>query len=179
MGLTIDFVAATRRLADDEFAVWAQGQTVFLSSVMGELAGERQAVAEHLESLGAAVRWFEEFGGRDDSAVGAYLSEVRSSTLYVGLLGDSYGAMLGAGPYAGFSATHAEYLEAGAQGKRVSFWARTPADDREGHARRFLDEVQLFHVTGSFIGPDDLPGKVDKRLREVAADDLAPMGQAR
>jgi hypothetical protein len=34
--------------------------------------------------------------------------------------------------------------------------------------------VQLFHVTGSFTGPEDLPRKVEKRLREIAAEDLAP-----
>lgn len=174
MALIIDFAAATRRLADDEFGVWAQGQTVFLSSVMGELAAERRTLAEHLESLGVTVRWFEEFGGRDDSAEAAYLSEVRASTLYVGLLADSYGTMLASEPYVGFSASHAEYLEARTQGKRISFWARTPANNREGHARSFLAEVQLFQVTGSFTGPDDLPAKLERRLREIAAEDLAP-----
>lgn len=174
MALLIDFAGAIRRLSDDEFVVWAQGQTVFLSSVMAECAAERRAVAEHLEGLGFTVRWFEEFGGRDDNAEAAYLSEVRSATLYLGLLGDAYGSMLSTDPYAGFSATHAEYLEARRQGKRVSFWVRHNGNAREGHARNFLTEVRLFHVTGSFTGPDDLPGKVEKRLREIAAEDLAP-----
>jgi hypothetical protein len=174
MALIIDFAAASRRLTDEEFAAWAQTQTIFLSSVMGELAAERRAVAEHLEGLGATVRWFEEFGGRDDSAEAAYLSEVRSATLYLGLLGDAYGTMLASEPYSGFSATHAEYLEARRQGKRISFWVRAPGDEREGHARKFIAEVQLFHVTGTFAGAADLPRKVEKRLREIAADDLAP-----
>jgi hypothetical protein len=82
--------------------------------------------------------------------------------------------MLQSGPYAGFSATHAEYLEARATGKRISFWALRPADAREGHARRFLSEVQLFHVTGSFGDARDLPRKVERRLREIGADDLSP-----
>src|SRR5437763_6730199 len=137
MSLLIDFAAATRRLTDEEFAVWTTGQTVFLSSVMGELAAERRAVAEHLEALGFSVRWFEEFGGRDDNAESAYLSEVRSATLYLCLLGDVYGSMLASDPYAGFSATHAEYLEARRQGKRISFWVRGSSDTREGHARKF------------------------------------------
>jgi hypothetical protein len=174
MSLIVDFAAAPRRLADDEFEVWAQGQTVFLSSVMSELSSERRAVAEHLESFGLTVRWFEEFGGRDDNAEDAYLSEVRSCTVYLGLLADSYGAILASGPYAGFSATHAEYLEARTQGKRISFWARSSAERRDGHARRFLIEVQVFHVTGSFQGADDLAGRVERRLREIAAEDLAP-----
>ncbi|MHB8694987.1 MAG: DUF4062 domain-containing protein [Solirubrobacteraceae bacterium] len=174
MSLIVDFAAATRRLDDDEFEVWAQGQTVFLSSVMSELASERRAVAEHLEPIGFSVRWFEEFGGRDDNAEDAYLSEVRSCTICLGLLADSYGTMLASGPYAGFSATHAEYLEARTQGKRISFWARSSAERRDGHARRFLMEVQGFHVTGSFDGADDLAGRVERRLREIAAEDLAP-----
>lgn len=174
MSLSIDLAAATRRLSDDEFFAWTQGQTVFLSSVMGELADERRALASALEELGVSVRWFEEFGGRDDSAGEAYLGEVVSATLYLGLLGDSYGSMLPSDPYAGYSATHAEYLEARANGKRISFWERKPADHRGGHARSFLTEVQLFQVTGSFTGEADLPGKVEKRLRELAAEDLAP-----
>ena len=51
---------------------------------------------------------------------------------------------------------------------------RAPADEREGHARKFLAEVQLFHVTGSFADAEDLPRKIEKRLREIAAEDLAP-----
>lgn len=174
MALVIDLAAPARRLSDEEFAVWAQGQTVFLSSVMGELVDERAAVAGALEPPGFNVRWFEEFGGRDDSASEAYLTEVRSSTIYLGLLGDQYGGMLATGPYAGYSATHAEYLEARANGKRISFWERKSADQREGGARRFSNDIRLFHVTGSFAGPPDLPAKIDARLHEIAADDLSP-----
>jgi hypothetical protein len=143
MALTIDLAARARQLSDEEFRAWAQGQTIFISSVMGELSEERTAVAEVLEGLGFTVRWFEGFGGRDDAADAAYLGEVRTCTLYLGLLGEQYGSMLPSDPYAGFSATHAEYLEARAAGKRVSFWALQPAEARDGHARRFLSEVQL------------------------------------
>jgi hypothetical protein len=37
------------------------------------------------------------------------------------VLGDQYGGQLGDGPYAGFSATHAEYLEARSAGNRITF----------------------------------------------------------
>ena len=174
MALSIDVGAAARPLGDEEFRVWAQDQTVFLSSVMGELAGERRAVAEALEALGVRVRWFEDFGGRDDSAEDAYLAEVRASTIYLGLLGDEYGSMLPSGEYAGFSATHAEYLEARARGKRISFWVRNGGDQREGHARRFLNELYLWHVTGNFADAGNLTRKVERRLREMAAEDIAP-----
>ena len=174
MPLTIDLSAAARRLTDDEFSAWAQGETVFLSSVMNEFEPERRALATALEGLGVTVRWFEDFGGRDDSAAEAYLGEVGSATIYLGLLGDSYGAMLTAGEYQGYSATHAEYLEARARGKRITFWERRPADHREGHARNFLDEIWVFQVTGRFESADDLVAGVEKRLREMAAEDLSP-----
>lgn len=170
MSLTIDLAGAARTLDDDEFRAWARDQTVFLSSVMGELAAERETLAQGISDLGLRVRWFEEFGGRDDSAEVAYLSEVSAATIYVGLLGDEYGTMLDTG----FSATHAEYLEARRTGRRISFWARSEASNRQGHARSFLSDVQVFHVTGSFATSADLPAKVECRLREIAADDLAP-----
>jgi hypothetical protein len=174
MALDIDLAAAARPLDEEEFRVWAQDQTVFLSSVMGELAAERRAVAEALESRGIRVRWFEEFGGRDDSAEDAYLSEVQASTIYLGILGSKYGSRLPAGPYKGYAATHAEYLEARAHGRRISFWVRSGGEEREGPANTFIEELYLWHVVGNFADAKDLTSKVDKRLREMAADDLAP-----
>jgi hypothetical protein len=142
---------------------------------MGELASERRELVGALKAAGLQqVRWFEELGGRDDAAQQAYLAEVRSSTIYLGMLGDEYGDMLPTGDYAGFSATHAEYLAARDAGKRISFWAREPGDAREGHARKFLNEVRVFHVTGSFKTIDDLPPGVLRRLREIAVEDLSP-----
>lgn len=174
MPLNIDLTAAAPHLSDAEFAAWASSQTIFVSSVMGELASERRALVAALQDAGFHVRWFEELGGRDDAAQAAYLTEVRSSTIYLGVLGDQYGSMLATGKYAGDSATHAEYLEARDSGKRISFWTRQPGDAREGHARRFLDEVRLFHVTGSFNAIGDLTCSVLRRLREIAIEDLSP-----
>lgn len=140
----------------------------------GELATERRALVRALEEVGFRVRWFEELGGRDDGAQQAYLTEVRAASIYLSVLGAGYGGMLADGPYAGFSATHAEYLEARTSGRRVSFWAKSAGGDREGHARRFLDEVRVFHVTGGFTSSDDLVSGVLRRLREVAVLDLSP-----
>lgn len=170
MSLTIDVAAATRQVSDDELRRWASSHTVFLSSVMGELAAERRALVAALQEAGFSVRWFEELGGRDEDAQRAYLAEVAAADIYVGLLGGDYGAMLPDG----FSATHSEFLEARRRGKRISFWARDSQSDRSGHARNFLAEVRVFHVTGSFAGADDLPVRVLRRLTEMAADDIAP-----
>jgi len=170
VALTIDLAAAGRTVSDDELRAWASSHSVFLSSVMGEVAAERRAVAEALQDAGFSVRWFEEFGGRDDPAEQAYLSEVAASDTYLGILGDEYGGMLPTG----FSATHAEYLEARERGKRISFWVRSEGGARAGHARNFLDEVRVFNVTGSFDAAADLPGRVMRRMREMAAEDLSP-----
>jgi hypothetical protein len=168
--LTIDLTAANRRVSDEDFHDWAQGQTLFLSSVMGELAAERGTVAEALVDAGFTVRWFEDFGGRDDSADVAYLTEVAAADIYVGVLADDYGAMQASG----YSATHEEFLEARRRGKRVTFWAHQNGNGRQGHARRFLDDVRVFNVTGSFGSGDDLTTKLLRRLREMAAEDLSP-----
>jgi hypothetical protein len=101
MTLTIDLASANRQLSDDEMQLWASTHSVFVSSVMGELAAERRALAEALQAAGLTVRWFEEFGGRDDDAERAYLAEVAGSDIYIGVLADEYGAMMADG----FSAT--------------------------------------------------------------------------
>lgn len=170
MTLVVDSAAASRRISEAEFAAWAATQTVFLSSVMGELSAERRYIAKSLEALGLNVRWFEGLGGRDDSAQVAYLSEVAGADIYVGLLANDYGGML----TSGFSATHDEYLEARRRGRRITFWACREDSAREGHARNFLAEVQLFQVTGGFDTKEDLLAGLERRLREMAAEDLAP-----
>jgi hypothetical protein len=62
---------------------------------------------------------WERFGGRDSDPNEAYLAEVRSSTIYVGLLGARYGRLL---PDR-YSATHQEFREAEREGLRTSVWA--------------------------------------------------------
>jgi Domain of unknown function (DUF4062) len=168
--LIIDLTAANRTVADDDFRDWAGSQTLFLSSVMGELKDERRAVAVALESEGFTVRWFEDFGGTDDPPDAAYLTEVAAADIYVGLMGDDYGTMHATG----FSATHEEYLEARRRGKRVTFWARNDGSNRDGHARNFVSEVRVFNVTGGYSDADDLVRRLVRRLREMAAEDVSP-----
>jgi hypothetical protein len=72
--------------------------------------------------------WFEDFGGRDDSAEEAYLAEVDSSTIYVAILNERYGRR--ASDW--FSATHAEYRRAHAGGKRISIWVAGEAPNGDG-----------------------------------------------
>lgn len=111
---------------------------------------------------------FERFGGREDDAQAAYVHEVASSSIYVGILGRLYGRQMPSR----YSATHAEYLTAEEHGLRVAVWAKD-VEDREGHEESFLEEVRTFHTTGRFSTPAELAEDVDRRLRRIAAEDLA------
>ncbi len=74
----------------------------------------------------------------------------------------------------GRSPTHEEYREARARGKRISFWIAADGSRRQGDARDFVQEVQVFHTTGGFNDPDDLVRRVVERIAEIAADDESP-----
>lgn len=156
------------QLDEADLRAWAASHTIFISSVMAGMKAERDAVAAAAERVRAPVIRFEDLGGRDDDAATAYLDGVRSSDIYVGILGERYGKPLSTG----YSPTHAEYDEALAQGLRISIWNTT--GDTDGRQRDFLDEVRVFHTTGSYSSPDELGSGVERRLRELAAETESP-----
>lgn len=167
--VTVDVAAAAAKPSLEAITAWAGGQRAFVSSVMDGMAEERQAVVRGIEEVGAEPVWFEGFGGRDDDAQAAYLSEVASSTVYVGVLDRAYGRLLGSRR----SATHEEYREAERRGLRVSAWARSDGD-LQGDQVSFLDEIRQFHVTGSYATADELGTGVAAALRRIAAEELSP-----
>jgi hypothetical protein len=154
--------SGVRAASDDDLRAWLNDQRVFISSVMAEFAQERAALASVVRDRGAVAVLFEQFGGRDADPEAAYLEEVRSSQIYVGLLGRRYGRLA----VNGFSATHEEFLEAERAGLRITAWA-SEVSDREGHERSLLDEIQRFHTTGIFASTDELVGGVVTRLARL------------
>lgn len=168
--MIIDRAFSAVRLSTGQIADWAADKRVFISSVMEGLTAERRAVAEAVSELGVEPVWFEEFGGRDQDPEQAYVSEVDSSDVYVGILGSRYGRQ---NPETGFSATHAEYLRAVERGLRVSVWV-LDVDDMAGHQRDFLAEVRTYFTTETVDGPDRLASRVADRLGTIAAEDVAP-----
>ncbi len=58
------------------------------------------------------------------------------------------------------------------RGLRISIWTTTA--DQDGRQRDFLDEIRVFHTTGTYTSANDLAERVEKRLRASAADALAP-----
>jgi hypothetical protein len=165
----VDQASAASVPAETDVRDFLAGERVFISSVMATLSDERAAVATAIGELGAEPIWFEAFGGRDADPEAAYLAEVQSSTIYVGILGANYGRILPSR----FSATHEEYREAERRGLRMSVW--TEADENwDGDQERFIHEVRTFHVTGAYTDPDHLAQGVSQRLRKIAAEELSP-----
>lgn len=170
MTLVIDAAAAAATPTDAELAAWARDQRVFISSVMADLADERRTAAAAISALGAEPIWFEAFGGRDDDPQAAYLAEVASSHIYLGILARTYGRLL---VPSRLSATHEEYREAERRGLRISVWVHAN-EDFQGDQRTFVDEVRQFHTTGSYTSPTDLADGITARLTRIAAEELSP-----
>jgi Domain of unknown function (DUF4062) len=130
--LIIDRAAAAEIPSVDAVREWAHGKRGFISSVMAELPAERQAAAEAIRAIGATPIMFELFGGRDADSEDAYLGEVETSDIYIGILSRRYGKPLSTR----YSATHAEYLHAEKSGLRIAVWC-SKTKDREGHEKSF------------------------------------------
>jgi hypothetical protein len=152
------------------FNAWAGDQRIFVSSVIAPLAELRRSLALTITEIGAQPVWFEDFGGRADDAEVAYLGEIASSTIYLGILGRDYGRLDKAHR---LSATHAEYREAERLGLPISAWVRDEAN-MNADQFNFLSEVRLFHTTGNFTDAEDLARGVRRRLEELAAEAVSP-----
>lgn len=167
--LVIDRAAASSPADPSAVSRWGQQQRIFVSSVMVGFDAERAAAAAAIEAIGAKPVMFERFGGRDADPRVAYLDEVASSTVFVGLLGSRYGT-----PQANrFSASHEEFVAADSRAIRLSMWVDSTAE-MEGPQQSFLDSVRSLHVTGSFNSPKDLESSLHRRLSELAAEELCP-----
>jgi hypothetical protein len=167
--LLIDRAAAAEIPSDESVREWARDKRGFISSVMSELSTERSAAAEAVRRVGARAVLFEEFGARDADSEDAYLGELETCAIYLGILGRRYGHPL----RTRFSATHTEYRHAEECGLRIAVWT-TGSNDREGPQQSFLDEVRTFHVVPEYESAGDLSRQIEERLRSIAAEDLAP-----
>lgn len=167
--LLIDRAAAAEVPTEEAISEWAREVRVFVSSVIAGLGDERAAAADGIRAVGARPVMFEEFGGRDADPVNAYLGEVETSQIYLGILGGSYGTLLPTR----YSATHTEFMHAESHGLRMAVWA-TNTQQREGPQQSFLEGARKFYVVPTFQTPADLRREVSERLRAIAAEDLSP-----
>ncbi|WP_188673455.1 DUF4062 domain-containing protein [Subtercola lobariae] len=169
--LLIDQRSASPAVDEAQLHAWAAGRRVFVSSLIRDMPNERASVRDAIESVGAIPILFEDIGAQDISAEEAYLSGVRSSDVYVGLFGARYGVRM----QDGYSATHAEFLEAERQGLRLClFVSSQDSSQMDGSQRDLIQGAQNLYTTSGWSDSDDLRRRVRRRLTELAADELSP-----
>ena len=106
--LLIDRAAAAEIPLEEAIREFGPGKRSS-SSAMTDTAQERGTAALGIRSVGASAVLFEEFGGRDADPENAYLGEIETADIYLGILGRKYGKPLS---HTVFSATHSEYRHA-------------------------------------------------------------------
>jgi len=167
----IDQRSASLAASEEDVRAWASGRRVFVSSLITDMPDERAAVRRAIESIGATAVMFEDLGAQDISAEQAYLSGVRSSEIYVGMWGSRYGVRMPDG----YSATHAEFLEAERDGLRLCLFVHGEAGgDMDGSQRDLIQGVRNLYTTSPWSDPADLGRRARHRLEELAAEELAP-----
>jgi hypothetical protein len=167
--LLIDQQAATVPISESDIHAWGARQRVFVSSLITDMRAERAAVRRAIESVGATPIMFEDLGGRDTSAEEAYLSGVRTADIYVGVLGSRYGVALATG----YSATHAEYVEAERSGLRMALFVQEGVA-MEGPQQDLVAGARNSYTTSPWSSLEELERRVASRLREIAAEAVAP-----
>lgn len=169
--LLIDQRSASLAASGEDVRAWASGRRVFVSSLITDMPDERAAVRAAIESVGATAVMFEDLGAQDISAEQAYLSGVRSSEVYVGMWGSRYGVRMPDG----YSATHAEFLEAERYGLRLCLFVHGEASgEMDGAQRDLIQGARNLYTTSPWSDPEDLGRRVRRRLEELAAAELAP-----
>ncbi|MBB1022901.1 MULTISPECIES: DUF4062 domain-containing protein [unclassified Dietzia] len=150
---------------------WASKRRVFVSSLITDMPDERAAARAAIVPVGATAVMFEDLGAQDISAEQAYLSGVRSSEVYVGIWGSRYGVRMSDG----YSATHAEYLEAERDGLRLCLFVHgETGGEMDGAQRDLIQGARNLYTTSPWSDPEDLCRRARRRLEELAAEELAP-----
>jgi len=134
---------------------------VFVSSALGELAGERRAVREAIESLRLTPVMFEQ-GARPHPPRALYRAYLEQSDVFVGLYWERYGWIA---PGENVSGLEDEYALAGNRPKLV--YIKEPAPKRESQLEKLIERIQADDEVSyrRFANADE--------LRSLVADDLA------
>ncbi len=169
--LLVDQRSASLAASERDVRAWASGRRVFVSSLITDMPDERSAVRAAVEAVGATPVMFEDLGAQDISAEQAYLSGVRSSDVYMGIWGHRYGVRMPDG----YSATHAEFLEAERNGLRLCLFVHGEGSDEfDGAQRDLIQSARNLYTTSPWSDPSDLEKRVRRRLEDLAAEELAP-----
>ncbi|HEV8571566.1 MAG TPA: DUF4062 domain-containing protein [Actinomycetota bacterium] len=134
---------------------------VFISSTLGDLADERRAVREAIESLRLTPVMFEQ-GARPHPPRALYRAYLEQSDVFIGLYGERYGWVA---PGENVSGLEDEYALAGSRPKLV--YIKGPAPKREPRLEKLIARIQADDEVSyrGFANADE--------LRSLVADDLA------
>lgn len=169
--LLIDQKSASVVPSEDDVRIWATGRRVFVSSLISDMRDERAAARDAIIEVGAQPVMFEELGGQDVSADRAYLQGVRTSEIYLGLWGPRYGIRMPDG----YSATHAEFIEAERAGLRLCLFVRGfEGSEMDGPQKDLIAGIRNMYTTGRWDDLHDLQFRVVQRLRDMAAEEISP-----
>jgi predicted ATPase len=132
-----------------------------VSSTLGELADERRAVREAIESLRLTPVMFEQ-GARPHPPRALYRAYLEQSDVFIGLYWERYGWVA---PGENVSGLEDEYSLAGSRPKLV--YIKAPATKRESRLEKLIARIQADDKVSyrRFANADD--------LRSLVADDLA------
>ena len=134
---------------------------MFVSSPLGELADERRAVREAIESLRLTPVMFEQ-GARPHPPRALYRAYLEQSDVFIGLYWERYGWVA---PGENVSGLEDEYALAGNRPKLV--YIKAPAPKRESRLEKLIARIQTDDEVSyrRFADADE--------LRSLVADDLA------
>jgi hypothetical protein len=132
---------------------------VFVSSTSIDMADERSALRDALYKMcDVEFAGMEDWGARANPPVQESLQEVRSSDIYIGIIGNRYGHV---DESSGQSVTEMEYRQAKSVGKPCLIFIRQPeqpSDDPRFLA--FREELKHRNVVAWFHTPGDLATQV-------------------
>ncbi len=137
-------------------------QRIFISSVQAEFASERQALHDYILADPLLGRFFEPFlfeniPATDQHAEVFYLREVEQCSIYLGLLGTSYGF----NDAQGISPTEREFDHATLHHKtRFVYLSNHDSSDREAKQDTFINKLQAVLVRKRFSNIDELKSAV-------------------
>jgi len=142
---------------------------VFISSTMKELAAERMAVRDAIESLHLTPVLFE-LGARPHPPKALYLAYLRQSHVFLGIYGEQYGWIA---PGETVSGLEDEYLAAVDKPKLI--YVKSPARDRDLRLVAMLDRISSDGLSYRRFGSaDELAGLVVDDLAVLLSERFGP-----
>jgi predicted ATPase len=142
---------------------------VFVSSTLGELAEERQAVARAITALRLTPVMFEA-GARAHPPREVYQAYLAQSDVFIGIYWQRYGQVSAGMEVSGLEE---EFLLSGADGLPRLLYVKTPAPDREPRLRDLLTRISQEGSYRRFSTPAELSSLVRDDLATLLSERFA------